>query len=60
MTLATLVRPCVRSTGSARRAMTSASEKVKQGILGQNFRAMDSQARTLREAFGDLPGLEDT
>ncbi len=40
--------------------LTSAAEKVKQGILDQNLRAMDSQARTLREAFGDLPGLEDT
>lgn len=40
--------------------LTSAAAKVKQGILDQNLRAMDSQARTLREAFGDLPGLEDT
>lgn len=40
--------------------LTSAAEKVKQGILDQNLRAMDSQARTLREAFGDLPGLDDT
>lgn len=40
--------------------LTSAADKVKQGILDQNLRAMDSQARTLREAFGDLPGLEET
>lgn len=39
------------------RTLTSAAGKVKQGILDQNLRAMDSQARTLREAFGDLPGL---
>lgn len=38
--------------------LTSAAGKVKQGILDQNLRAMDSQARTLREAFGDLPGLD--
>lgn len=40
--------------------LTSAAEKVKRGILDQNLRAMDSQARTLREAFGDLPGLDHT
>lgn len=40
--------------------LTSAAEKVKRGILDQNLRAMDSQARTLREAFGDLPGLDNT
>ena len=39
--------------------LTNAAEKVKQGILDQNLRALDSQARTLREAFGDLPGLDE-
>ena len=39
--------------------LTNAAEKVKQGILDQNLRALDSQARALREAFGDLPGLDE-
>ena len=38
--------------------LTTAAAKVKRGILDQNLRALDSQARMLREAFGDLPGLD--
>lgn len=38
--------------------LTQASGRIKQGILDHNLRAMDSQARTLRENFGNLPGLD--
>lgn len=38
--------------------LTGAVHRIKQGILDQNLRAMDSQARTLRETFGNLPGLD--
>lgn len=40
--------------------LTTAANRVKKGILDKNLRALDSQARTLREAFGDLPGLDHT
>lgn len=38
--------------------LTGAVERIRQGILDHSLRAMDSQARTLRETFGNLPGLE--
>lgn len=38
--------------------LTGAAHRIKAGILDQNLRALDSQARTLRETFGNLPGLD--
>ena len=38
--------------------LTSATARIKQGILDHSLRAMDSHARTLRETFGNLPGLD--
>ncbi|MGI0540938.1 hypothetical protein KIP68_01290 [Corynebacterium aquatimens] len=38
--------------------LTGAARRVKDGILDDNLRAMDSQARMLRETFGNLPGLD--
>lgn len=38
--------------------LTKAAGRIKDAILDDNLRAMDSQARTLRETFGDLPGLD--
>ncbi|WP_018296315.1 hypothetical protein [Corynebacterium lubricantis] len=37
--------------------LTTALESIKQAILDNNVRALDSQARMLRSKFGNLPGL---
>ncbi|WIM68774.1 hypothetical protein QP027_05145 [Corynebacterium breve] len=39
--------------------LTGAVGSIKQAILDHNVRALDSHARTLREQFGNLPGLSD-
>lgn len=36
-----------------------AAERIKQGILQDNLRALDSQAQFLKGELGDLPGIED-
>lgn len=38
--------------------LTSAAARIKQGVLDHNLRSMGSQARTLRETFGNPPGLD--
>lgn len=38
--------------------LTRAAGRVRQGILDDNLRAMDSQAQYLRSKLGDLPGLD--
>lgn len=38
--------------------LTSAVGRIKQGILDDNLRAMDSQAKFLRNQLGALPGLD--
>lgn len=38
--------------------LTRAAGRVRQGILDDNLRAMDSQAQYLRSELGDLPGLD--
>ena len=40
--------------------LTRAAERVQQGILDDNLRAMDSQAQFLRQKLGELPGLDDS
>lgn len=40
--------------------LTRAAGRVRQGILDDNLRAMDSQAQFLREELGELPGLDDS
>ena len=40
--------------------LTRAAERVQQGILDDNLRAMDSQAQFLRQELGELPGLDDS
>lgn len=39
--------------------LSSAAGRIKQGILDDNLRAMDSQAQYLRAQLGALPGLDD-
>lgn len=39
--------------------LTRAAGRIRQGILDDNLRAMDSQAQYLRGELGDLPGLDD-
>lgn len=39
--------------------LTSAVARIKNGILDDNLRAMDSQAQFLRTELGALPGLDD-
>ncbi|MEH0146664.1 hypothetical protein V6D40_03155 [Corynebacterium sp. Q4381] len=38
--------------------LTSAVGRIKQGIVDDNLRAMDSQAKFLRNQLGALPGLD--
>lgn len=38
--------------------LTSAVGRIKNGILGDNLRLMDSQAQFLRSQLGALPGLD--
>lgn len=40
--------------------LTRAAWRIRQGILDDNLRAMDSQAQFLRQELGDLPGLDDS
>lgn len=40
--------------------LTGAAARIKNGILDHNLRALDSNARTLRETFGNLPGLDQS
>ncbi|WP_256019711.1 hypothetical protein [Corynebacterium sp. CCUG 65737] len=40
--------------------LTGALERIKLGVVDHSLRTMDSQARTLRETFGNLPGLDQT
>ncbi|SDS10432.1 hypothetical protein [Corynebacterium timonense] len=39
--------------------LTQAAERIKNGIVEDNLRAMDSQANFLRVELGELPGLDD-
>ncbi len=39
--------------------LTKASDNIKQAILDNNVRELDSHARMLRSRFGNLPGLND-
>lgn len=39
--------------------LTQAAGRIKNGILEDNLRAMDSQASYLRAELGELPGLDD-
>lgn len=39
--------------------LSDAAGRIKQGILDDNLRAMDSQAQYLRSQLGALPGLDD-
>lgn len=38
--------------------LTDAVDRIKQGIVDDNLRAMDSQAQYLRSQLGALPGLD--
>lgn len=40
--------------------LARAAWRIRQGILDDNLRAMDSQAQFLRQELGDLPGLDDS
>ena len=39
--------------------LSQAAGRIKQGILDDNLRAMDSQAQYLRTQLGALPGLDE-
>ncbi|MHA2788899.1 hypothetical protein ACXZ66_07105 [Corynebacterium sp. S7] len=49
----------VDSVVDSLQTLTGAVEQIKQAILDNNVRELDSQARMLRSKFGNLPGLNE-